>query len=98
MTEKFFIELENSGCNKCPFLNSSDTSDTEMVELLIDSLNDLKGSPLNMITVVEFDRILRTLNQYVTLVGIDNENRLGVVDIDTTVNLLKTNVERLYNR
>ena len=95
MTEKFLIELENSGCNKCPFLNSSDT---EMVELLIGSLNDLKGSPLNMMTVVEFDRILRTLNQYVTLVGIDNENRLGVVDIDTTVDLLRTNVERLYNR
>ena len=69
MSENFLIELENSGCNKRPFLN---LSDTEMVKLLIDSLNDLKGSPLNMVTVVEFDRILRTLNQYVTLVGIDN--------------------------
>lgn len=95
MTEKFLIELENSGCNKRPFLNSSDT---EMVKLLIGSLNDLKGSPLNMVTVVELDRILRALNQYVTLVGIDNENRLGVVDIDTTVDLLRTNVERAYNR
>lgn len=70
-------------------------SNTEMVELLINSLNNLEGAPLNMMTVVELDRILRTLNQYVTLVKIDNKGRFGVVDIDATVNAFKNHVERL---
>ena len=64
-------------------------SDAEMVELLIDSLNNLEGSPLNMTTVAELDRILKTLNQYVTLVKIDSKGRLGTVDIDMTINEVK---------
>ena len=70
-------------------------SNTEMVKLLIDSLNNLEGAPLNMMTVAELDRVLRTLNQYVTLVKVDNKGRFGVVDIDTTVNAFKNHVERL---
>ena len=64
-------------------------SDAEMVELLIDSLNNLEGSPLNMTTVAELDRILKTLNQYVTLVKIDSKGRLGTVDIDMIINEVK---------
>lgn len=70
-------------------------SNTEMVELLINSLDNLEGAPLDMMTVAELDRILRTLNQYVTLVKIDDKGRFGVVDIDATVNAFKNHVERL---
>lgn len=70
-------------------------NNTEMVKLLINALNNLEGAPLDMITVAVLDRILRTLNQYVTLVKIDSKGRFGVVDIDATVNAFKNHVERL---
>ena len=69
---------------------------TTAVKSLLESLTEIDGSPANMRTVYEFERILRTLNQYVTLLMIsDSEDIIGIVNIDASVNLMKNYVERL---
>lgn len=63
---------------------------TEIVKSLIKSLNDLKGSPINNITVCELERILWSLNDYVTLIEIDHKGRMRTVDIDASVKYMKS--------
>lgn len=59
---------------------------TEQVKLLLESLNNIDGSPANMETVARFERILRSL---------ECENITLLVDIDASVNSMKNYVERL---
>ena len=60
---------------------------TEQAKLLFELLNDLNGSPANMLTVARFERILRNLNEC--------EDITLLVDIDGSVNSMKNYVERL---
>lgn len=64
------------------------TDNTELIKSLLKSFNNLDGSPLNMETLCEFERILRTLEQYVTIIQIHN-NKVCTVDVDASIELLK---------
>ena len=72
------------------------TDNTELIKSLLKEFNDLDGYPLNMHTVYKVERVLRSLNQYVSIIGLDEFGRLGTVDVDMTVDQLRRTVEGLH--
>ena len=72
-----------------PCIRLSEKSPAETVKGLIEYLNEVNYMPISSRRVMELERTLRSLTQYVTLIGFDKDGRLGYVDVDLTVKCLK---------
>lgn len=75
-------------------LNDYKYSDAERVKSLLEILYDLKYRPFNIDYVITYEQTLRSLDQYVTLIGfygIDKE--FGEVDIEESVRQMRKHHE-----
>ena len=74
-------------------INNNGKSDAEKVEYLLKILYDLKYCPFNIDYVITYEQTLRSLDQYVTLIGLDINKEFGKVDIEESVRQMRQHYE-----
>lgn len=72
----------------------SSKSDTERVGRLLECYNQFNYLSWNIDSIIFIEHTLRSLNQYVTLIGYDSNGNVGEVDIDMTISCMKNTLER----
>ena len=74
-------------------INNNEKSDAEKVESLLKILYDLKYHPFNIDYVITYEQTLRSLDHYVTLIGLDINKEFGKVDIEESVRQMRQHYE-----
>ena len=77
-----------------PLVIIDDRSNCQRVGDLLTYLRDFYYRPHNMDYIIDLQRTLLYLEQYVTLIGFDDNGDLGYVDVDMTIKCHLNTLER----
>lgn len=70
-------------------------SDVENVKGLMEIWEDLMYRPFDEDYIITYERTLRSLSQYVTLIGFTESQEVGEIDIDWSVSVLRNDYARM---
>ena len=81
-----------------PLVIINDRSNCQRVRDLLNYLRDFYYRPYNADYIIDLQRTLFSLEQYVTLIGFNDGGELGYVDVDMTIKCHWNHLENLDKR